>query len=162
MRRSAMTWTTVGLIALAAVAVVLAFAALKSTRGSVTPEPTASAFANPTDQPSKDADEGEPTDEELQDALPDAVEPPLLMASMSVAYRGTTGTCLGGSRLERSTDGGVQWEPVDAPQSALLSLSSVGVDAVDIIGADVACSVRVWSSNDQGETWSQPVKARGV
>jgi photosystem II stability/assembly factor-like uncharacterized protein len=144
---------------LALVAVVLAFAALRNTRSTVTPTPLASALTTPTDEPN-DKDKNGGTD--LEDALPDEIEPPLLMVSDTVAYRARTGTCLGGSTLERSTDGGRRWKPATSPAPAVLSISSVGGDAVDIVGADDRCKVRVWSSPDQGDTWSEPASASGL
>jgi hypothetical protein len=155
----------VGLIVLAVVAVVLAFAALRSTRGTGTPGPSASVLTNPSDKAGKNDGKSDGEGDgngPLGDALPDAIEPPLLMVSQSLAYRARTGTCLGGSELERSTDGGVKWEKVPSPAAAILSLSSVGGDALDVVGADDRCKTRVWSSSDQGDTWSQPASVFDV
>ncbi|MFL6182347.1 MAG: WD40/YVTN/BNR-like repeat-containing protein [Actinomycetes bacterium] len=164
MRRSG-TWTTVGLIVLAVVAIVLAFAALRSTRGSAAPGPTASVLTKPSDKQHKGNGKNGGHDKDtgtLADALPDAIEPPLLLVSSSVAYRAQTGTCLGGSALERTTNGGVKWKDAVSLSAAILSLSSVGGDAVDVIGADDRCKTKVWSSTDQGETWTGPTSASGV
>ena len=161
MRRSGMTWATVGLIVLAVVAIVLAFAALRSTRGTPAPGPSASVLTKPSDKAGK-GDNKKGHDKHsgaLSDALPDAIEPPLLMVSPSLAYRARTGTCLGGSALERSTDGGVKWKEITSPAAAIMSLSSVGGDAIDVVGADGKCKTRVWSSTDQGDTWSVPTSA---
>lgn len=155
MRRTS-AWTTIGLIVLAVVALVLAFAAMRSTRGTATPEPLASALTDPTDEPRKN--EGEQT-AELEDALPEAIEPALVMVSDTVAYRARIGSCLGGATVERSTDGGVRWRQMNSPAPAVLSLSSTGGDAVDAVGADDRCKVRVWSSTDRGESWSDAARA---
>ena len=162
MRRSG-TWTTVGLIVLAVIAIVMAFAALRSTRGTAAPGPSASVLTNPSDKQHKGDGKNDGQDKgALADALPDAIEPPLLVVSSSVAYRGQTGTCLGGSALERTTNGGVKWKDAVSPSAAILSLSSVGGDSVDVVGADDRCKTKMWSSTDQGETWTSPSSAAGV
>jgi photosystem II stability/assembly factor-like uncharacterized protein len=162
MRRTGTTWATVGLIVLAVVAIVLAYAALRSTRGTGTPGPTASVLTNPNDKHGKGDDKKDKHNKSqgpLADALPDAIEPPLLLVSPSIAYRAQTGTCLGGSELERSTNGGVKWKTVTSPAAAILSLTSVGGDSIDVVGADDRCKTKLWSSTDQGETWSGPASA---
>ena len=156
MRRTGVTWATVGLIVLAVVAVVLAFAALRSTRSTATPEPLASAFSDPSDQATEDPRIDEPA---LRGALPDTIEPPLLMVSPSLAYRARTGTCLGGGVVERSTNGGVRWTVVTSPAPAILSLSAVADAQVDAVGADDKCRVGVWSSTDGGKAWTGPTTA---
>ena len=110
MRRSGGTWATVGLVVLAVVVVVLVFAAMRSTRSTPTPEPLASALTTPS--PEKSGKDTEPNDD-VTDALPDTIEPPLLMVDADLAYRGRTGTCLGGAALERTTNGGRSWQPLD-------------------------------------------------
>src|SRR5829696_9323205 len=157
--RNTRSWTTVALIVLAVVAVVLAFAALRSTRGTVTPEARESALADPTSEPSDNSAGGDKAEPGLTDALPDAIEPPLVMVSDTLAYRARIGTCLGGSTFERSTDGGVRWRELPTPAPAVLALTSAGGDAVDAVGADDRCKVRVWSSTDRGKSWAGPVRA---
>lgn len=150
MRRSGGTWATVGVVVLALVAAALAFAAIRDTRSTSAPAPLASALTS-----EKDTD---PTD----DALPETLQPPLLMVDADLAYRARTGTCSGGAALERTTDGGRSWQPLDAPAEAILDLRS-GLDgSVEVVGADERCRARVWSSVDQGETWSGPTRASGI
>jgi len=156
MRRTS-SWATVGLAVLVVLALVLVFAALRSTRGTVTPEPLASALTTPSDKPTKDE-----RDPGLADALPDTIEPPLLMVTESLAYRAQVGSCLGGTTLERSTDGGQRWKDVPSPASATLSLASAGGDAIDIVGADEQCDVLVWASTDRGASWFEPAVASDV
>ena len=156
MRRTG-SLATVGLAVLAVIALVLVFASLRSTRGTVDPEPLASALTTPSDKPTK-----EPRDPELEDALPDTIEPPLLMVSESLAYRAQVGSCLGGTTLERSTDGGKRWKDVPSPASATLSLSSTGGDTLGIVGADDNCDVLLWASDDRGASWFEPAAASDV
>ena len=161
MRRSGVTWSTMGLVALAVVAVMLAFAAMRSTGSTPTPDPRASALASPNEE--KKPDKGKPNvTPSMSDALPEMIEPPLLMVDATLAYRGGTGTCLGGASLERTTNGGKAWRSLEVPAEAILDLRATGVDSVEIIGADDRCRVRAWSSADQGATWSDPSPASGV
>ena len=161
MRRSGGTWATVGLVVLAVVAVVLAFAAMRSTRSTPAPTPTGSALDTPNEEkkPNKNKPHDDPS---MTDALPETIEPPLLMVDPEVAYRGGTGTCLGGASLERTTNGGKKWRPVEVPAEAILDLRTTGTDSVEIVGADERCRVRIWASADQGETWSEPTSASGI
>jgi len=117
----------------------------------------ASALTSPSEKPTKD--ERNP---ELDDALPETIEPPLLMVTESLAYRAQVGSCLGGTTLERSTDGGQRWKDVPSPASATLSLTSTGGDAIDIVGADEQCDVLVWTSTDRGASWFEPAVASDV
>jgi photosystem II stability/assembly factor-like uncharacterized protein len=153
------TGATVGLVVLALVAAALAFAAMRNTRSMPAPEPLASALTTPSEErPDKDT---EPKADVI-DALPETIEPPLLMVDADLAYRGRTGTCLGGAALERTTNGGRSWRPVDAPAAAILDLRSAADGSVEVVGADERCRTRVWTSVDQGETWSGPVRASGL
>ncbi len=153
MQRSGGLWATVGLATLALVAGALAYAALQST-GSTSPEPLASALTTPTAKPDK-----VPTpDKNVTDAIPSTIEPPLLMVNSSLAYRGRTGTCLGGANLERSTNGGKAWKPVDVPASAIVDLRATGANSLEVFGADERCRSRLWTSADQGRTWSAPTR----
>ncbi len=102
------------------------------------------------------------TDPAMIDALPETIEPPLLMVDPDVAYRGGTGTCLGGASLERTTNGGKAWRPLTVPAEAILDLRTTGTDSVEVVGADERCRVRIWASADQGETWSEPTSASGI
>ncbi len=162
MSRVRARWASIGLVVLAVVAVVLVFTAMRSTRPTTSPEPLASALTDPRDERDEDPSKQQLDRQDVVDALPDSVEPPLLVVDADLAYRGTTGTCLGGATLERSTDGGVRWRPLDAPASAILSLEATGLDGVDVIGADDQCRTLRWSSGDRGESWSDGTKARGV
>lgn len=161
MRRSGGSLATVGLIMLAVVALVSAFAAMRSTRSSPTPTPTGSALATPSED--KKPNKGEPGgDPGVTNALPETIEPPLLMVDAELAYRGRTGTCLGGATLERTTNGGNAWRPLDVPAEAILDLRAVGAGSVEVVGADERCRVQVWSSVDAGQTWSEPARASGI
>jgi len=161
MRRSGVTWTTVGLVVLAVAAALLAFAALRSTGSSPTPTPRASALDSPNEE--QKPDKGKPSvTPSMSDALPDTIEPPLLMVDTKLAYRGGTGTCLGGASLERTTNGGKVWRPLEVPAEAILDLRTTGADSVEVIGADDRCRVRVWTSADQGTTWSAPTPVPGI
>ncbi len=156
------TWATVGLVALAVVAVVLAFAAMRSTRSAPDPTPSGSALATPNEETKSD-NGGKPDDDRsITDALPENIEPPLLMVDTDVAYRGGTGTCLGGAALERTTNGGKSWRPLEVPAEAILDLRTTGTDSLEVVGADERCRVRIWASADQGETWSEPTSASGI
>lgn len=160
MRRSGGTWATVGLVVLAVVAVVLAYAAMRSTRSTPAPEPLASALTTPS--PDKSGKDTEPSDDDVTDALPDTIEPPLLMVDADLAFRGRTGTCLGGAALERTTNGGRSWQPLDSPAEAILDLRSAADGSLEVVGADDRCRTRVWTSADSGETWSAPAPASGI
>ena len=112
MRRTGGTWATVGLVVLGVVAAVLAFAAMRSTQATPTPAPSGSALATPNEEEKPGKDNKSDTEPPTTDSLPKAIEPPLLMVDTEVAYRGSTGTCLGGASLERTTNGGrlgVRW-----------------------------------------------------
>ena len=153
------TWATVGLVVLAAAALVLAFAAMRSTRATPVPTPSGSALA-PADEDANQPRGNEPDDDATAtDALPEAIEPPLLMVDTALAYRGRTGTCLGGAALEGTTNGGRSWRPLEVPAEAILDLRTTGADSVEVVGADEQCRVRVWSSPDRGQTWSGPSPA---
>jgi hypothetical protein len=141
----------VGIVALAVVAGGLALAALQSTAPTA-PEPLASALTSPTATPEKDAK----PDKNVTDAIPSTIEPPLLMVNGSLAYRGRTGTCLGGADLERSTNSGRTWQSVDVPASAIVDLRATGTNVLEILGADERCRARAWTSSDRGRTWSGP------
>jgi hypothetical protein len=149
----------VGLVVLAVVAVTLAFAAMRSTRAVPDPAPLASALTTPS--PSKSGKTAEPTDD-VTDALPPTIEPPLLLLDADLAFRGRTGTCLGGAALERTTNGGRTWRPLDAPAAAILDLRAAADGSVQVVGADERCRTQVWTSTDQGETWSGPAPASGI
>ncbi len=155
MQRSGGLWATVGIAALALVATALAYAALQST-APTTPAPLASALTSPQD--SKPVNDPKPGPK-VSDAIPSVIEPPLLMVNGSLAYRGRTGTCLGGADLERSTNGGQSWRPVEVPASAILDLRATGASAVQVLGADERCRTRLWTSTDKGRTWSGPTSA---
>jgi hypothetical protein len=175
MRRGATTWSIVGLVALAVVAVVVAVAALRSTSGSPRPPaagPTTVAGTGQAGGSASGGTSGGSGDDEdgggsgsnggLADALPGSAQPPMLLVSPALAYRAKTGSCLGGAALERSTSGGKRWTPLVSPAAAVLALSSSGGDAVTLVGADNSCQVRVWTSSDQGATWSAPSAPSGV
>ena len=81
------------------------------------------------------------------------------MVDTDLAFRGRAGTCRGGASLERSTDGGSAWRPLEVPVSAILDLRSTE-SAVEIVGADTRCRVRVWTSTNRGRSWSDPAPAR--
>ncbi|MEO8107873.1 MAG: sialidase family protein [Actinomycetes bacterium] len=155
MQRSGGTWATVGLVVLAVVAAVLAYSAMQNT-AATTPAPLSSALTNPTDDATA-TNEPKPG-KNVTDAIPETLEPPLLMVDADLAFRGRTGTCLGGANLERTTNGGGVWRPLEVPASAILDLRSTGGD-VEVVGADERCRVRVWNSTDRGQTWSDPVPA---
>ncbi len=95
------------------------------------------------------------------DALPETIEPPLLMVDSEVAYRGGTGTCLGGAPSSAPPTAVRAGSP-EVPAEAILDLRTTGTDSVEIVGADERCRVRIWASADQGETWSQPTSASGI
>jgi hypothetical protein len=158
MQRSGGTWATVGLVVLGVVAAVLAFAAMQSTKGT-TPAPLSSALTEPTeDAKPETSNQADKADKNVTDGLPETLEPPLLMVDADLAFRGRTGTCLGGANLERTINGGAVWRPIDVPAAAILELRSAGA-AVEVVGADARCRLRVWSSADRGGTWSDPVPA---
>jgi hypothetical protein len=161
MRRSGATWTTVGLVVLAVLAVGLAFAALRSTSSGPAPAPGASALESPNEE--QKSDKGKPNvTPSMADALPEMIEPPLLMVDRKLAYRGGTGTCLGGASLDRTTNGGNAWRPLEVPAEAILDIRTTGVDSVELIGADDRCRVRLWASADQGNTWAAPTPIQGI
>ncbi len=162
MRRSGLTWTTVGLVLLAVVAGFLAFAALQSTRGTPAPAPSGSALASPNEAQKSGQDNRPSVTPSMADALPETIEPPLLMVDAKLAYRGGTGTCLGGASLERTTNGGNAWRPLEVPAEAILDLRTTGVGSVEVIGADDRCRVRMWTSADRGTTWSAPTPVAGI
>ena len=162
MRRSGGTLATVGLALLAVVAVGLAFAAMRSTRGTPTPTPSGSALAPSTQDAKQDKGNKPDTDPSATDALPEAIEPPLLMVDADLAYRGRTGTCLGGAALERTTNGGKAWRPLEVPAEAILDLRTIGANSVEVVGADQQCRVRMWTSADRGQTWSEPTPTTDV
>lgn len=172
MGRGGSTWTTVGLIVLAAVAGVLSFAAIQSTQGSVPlappipdqagPSPVSTASEAVEGDGDGDGGDGGGDGGSLGDALPETLEPPLLLVSSTLVYRATTGSCLGGAELERSTNGGKRWTPLISPASATLSLTSTGGETLTMVGADSTCEVKVWTSTDQGATWSAPTPASDV
>jgi photosystem II stability/assembly factor-like uncharacterized protein len=163
MSRARASWTSIGLVVLAVVAVVLAYAALSATRGTVSPEPLASALNDPKDEKKSDEPLKQQIDRgDVVDALPESAEPPLLVVDAELAYRGTTGTCLGGATLERSVDGGARWRPVEVPAAAILTLEATGVDGVDVVGADDRCRTVTWSTTDRGETWSDGRRVTNV
>lgn len=157
MRRSGATWATIGIVALGVVAAVLAYAAMQNTKGT-TPAPLSSALTAPTET-AKAQQDPKPA-KNVTDALPATLEPPLLMVDADVAYRGRTGTCLGGANLERTTNGGRVWRPIDVPAAAILDLRTAG-GALEVAGADARCRVRVWTSTDRGNTWSDPALPSG-
>lgn len=159
MRRSGGTWATVAIVVLAVGAVALAFAAMRSTRGTPAPAPTGSALDAPNEHTKNHDGTNDP---DVVDALPETIEPPLLMVDADLAYRGRTGTCLGGSALEQTTNGGKKWRPLDVPAEAILDLHSIGPDSVEVIGADERCRVRMWTSADRGQTWSAPTSTSDI
>ncbi|HUV49286.1 MAG TPA: hypothetical protein VMX11_09930 [Actinomycetes bacterium] len=154
MQRSGGTWATVGLAVLAVVAAVLAYSAMQSTK-STTPAPLSSALTTPTDEATavKDPKPGK----NITDEIPETLEPPLLMVDANLAFRGRTGTCLGGANLERTNNGGAVWRPVEVPASAILDLRSTG-GGLEVVGADGRCRLRAWTSTDRGRTWSNPAR----
>ena len=121
----------------------LAFAAMRSTRSTPTPTPSGSALAAARTRSRSRTRTTSPTRRRPPtDALPEAIEPPLLMVDTEVAYRGSTGTCLGGASLERTTNGGKTWRPLEVPAEAILDLRTTGADSVEVVGADERCRVR--------------------
>lgn len=152
MQRSGGTWATVGLVLLAVVAAVLAYSAMQSTKAT-TPAPLSSALTTPTEDAEVDNDPK--PGKNVTDAIPATLEPPLLVVDANLAFRGRTGTCLGGANLERTTNGGGVWRPVEVPASAILDLRSTG-GALEVVGADDRCRARAWTSTDRGQTWSNP------
>lgn len=157
MRRA--SWGTAGLVVLAVVAVVLAFAAMRATRPSAPPAPAGSALAAPSPSPGRDGDRGP---DDVSDAVPPVVEPPLLLADVDVAYRGTSGSCLGGATLERTSDGGRRWASVTVPAAGIYALAGTGGAPLQLIGVDSDCTLQQWVSADGGRTWSAPAPASGV
>jgi hypothetical protein len=183
MRRWGSTWATVGLVVLAALAVVLSWAAIDSTYGRGAQAPLASVITEPTrdadpggdedDQEVPDRSQGSAPGQDLEgddgeddaassDGLPAGIEPPLVMVSRSIAYRASVGSCTGGATVDRSTTAGAQWTEVMTPAVAVLDLMSSRGDDVRLLGADATCDVSVWTSTDSGETWSAPESAAGV
>ena len=155
MRRFAFSWSALAVVALAAVTAVLAVAALRapSTGSGATPAPTGSALSNPptvTQQPGGARDIGAPD-----------VEPPLALVDLRHAYRGSVGTCSGGSTLERTIDGGESWQSVDAPVAALTDIDAKTSVVVTVVGADASCRPASWSSTSAGREWSGPAVTAG-
>ena len=140
---------------LGVIAVALAYAAMQNTKGAA-PAPLSSALASPTDDGTGDGSDPDPKPgKNVTNALPETIEPPLLMVDADLAFRGRTGTCLGGAQLERTTNGGGVWRPIDVPAAAIFDLRSTGTD-VEVVGADERCRLRGWTSTDRGLTWSDP------
>ncbi len=88
MQRSGGTWATVGLVVLAVAAAFLAYSAMQSTQGT-TPAPLSSALTTPTEDAKADKDPK--PGKNVTDAIPETLEPPLLMVDESLAFRGRTG-----------------------------------------------------------------------
>ncbi len=149
MRHFAWSWSALGVAVLAAVTVVLVVAALSGTGGTETPGPSPSALSHPPTV--SESPTGKPAD-----ARPPDVEPPLVLVDENTAFRGTTGTCLGGSTLERTTDGAATWEPIQPPANAILQLNAVTSAVVNVVGADETCQTATWISNTAGRVWDGP------
>lgn len=159
MRR--VSWATLALVVLAVVAVVLAFGAMRATRPSAPPQPAGSALGAPSSSPSPSRD-GDRGPDDVPDAVPPVVEPPLLLADVDVAYRGTSGSCLGGATLERTSDGGRRWVSVTVPAAGIYALTGTGGAPLQLIGVDSDCTLQQWVSADGGRTWSAPTPSSGV
>ncbi|HVQ18960.1 MAG TPA: hypothetical protein VMT27_07985, partial [Actinomycetes bacterium] len=150
-----MSISAIAVVLLAALTVVLAVAALRETGSPVTPTPGASALSHPprvtastTSQPS--------------DARAPAVEPPLLLADQNVAYRGRSGTCLGGGTLEQTTDDGASWHSVSAPVQGILQLQALSAASVDVVGVDSGCTPALWATTNSAKSWAGPSDPAGM
>lgn len=159
MRRA--SWATLALVVLGVVAVVLAFAAMRATRPTAPPQPAGSALGAPSSAPSP-SQGGDRGPDDVPDTVPPVVEPPLLLADADVAYRGTSGSCLGGATLERTSDGGRRWVSVTVPAQGIYALAGTGGAPLQVIGVDSDCALQQWVSADGGRTWSAPTPASGV
>ena len=156
MRRVGISWSVVAIAALALVTGVLALAALHSSgsAANVTPLPTASALGNP----------GGPDTNKTKaknDTVPD-VEPPLSMVDPSLAYRATVGTCLGGSTVEMTQDGGLSWVKWRSPVTALTSIRGQTTAVATVIGGDRKCDAGSWTAASGGNSWSGPHPTTGL
>ena len=154
MRHFAWSWQALGVVVLAAVTAVLVVAALSGTGGTAVPGPSPSALSHPPTVSET------PTDDPA-DARPADVEPPLVLVDESTAFRGTTGTCLGGSTLELTTDGAASWRSVKSPANAILQLDAATSAVVNVVGADETCQAATWVSNTAGRVWDGPGATAG-
>ena len=70
--------------------------------------------------------------------------------------RATRGSCEGGSAtVELSTDGGATFETADVgPVTAVLRVSVTPPSEMFVVGADDACDLATYSSDDRGKTWT--------
>ena len=140
MRRNAFSWSALAVIVLAALTAVVVVAALSGPAGGAgaVPGPTGSALTNPTtviEEPGTPANVSDPD-----------VEPPLDLVDGRYAFRGTVGTCQGGSTLERTSDGGVSWELLESPATAMSDLDAKTSVVITIVGADESCELGSWTT----------------
>ncbi|MFZ0325535.1 MAG: hypothetical protein WAN48_15560 [Actinomycetes bacterium] len=87
-----------------------------------------------------------------------AVEPPLVLTSATDAFRATSGTCLGGGAVFRTSDGGTTWTKLSVDASAVLTLRADSTSSVQAVVANgTGCDPLVLASTDSGVTWvNQP------
>src|SRR4051812_35543859 len=157
MRRSSIA--VIGIAVLAVVVMLLVIAAVRSTRGGVTPTPLSSAF-QPNDQKTKHHPAKKSADP--RDAMPPTAQPPSLLVDASVAYGGRAGSCFGGAAIQTTTDGGANWSAIDVPANAVLLMRSTAASQLTVVGADGKCRIRQWTSSDSGSTWSGATNVSNV
>jgi photosystem II stability/assembly factor-like uncharacterized protein len=156
MARSRLTWSAVALALLAAVTVWAALAALRATSAAPPARPEPSALAGRTSPAATPEPSGTVVDARLQ-----PTQPILTLVDDRTAYRGTAGTCEGGATLERTTDGGRTWKPLDVPVAHLLAVEVVTTTSLQLVGSAAGgdCQPTVWVSGDRGGTWNGPQDA---
>ena len=156
MRQRKWSWSVVVVLLLTALAVVLVVAALRGPgTPPTTPIPKGSAFHDPST-----VGKGETT--KPSDARAADVEPPLVLVDAKTAFRGTTGTCLGGSTLERTTDAGATWQKVKPPAAEVLSIDAESSTVLRVVGADDSCEAGLWNSVDGGIDFNGPSPTAGL
>ena len=156
MRRFAFSWSAVAIVALVGIAFMLTVAALRApgdAPGTV-PAPTGSALSDP---PTVKAKPGKTVDVGVPD-----VEPLLSLVDRETAFRGAVGTCLGGSTMERTVDGGATWGRIKSPANALTQVVAGTSVVVSVVGAGEDCRAASWSSSTGGRTWNGPGATAGL
>src|SRR4051794_19843218 len=156
MRRSSIA--VIAIAVLAVVVMVLVVAAVRSTRGGVTPTPLSSAF-QPNDQKTKHSAK---KSADPRDAIPPTAQPPSLLVDASVAYGGRAGSCFGGAAIQTTTDGGANWSAIDVPANAVLLMRSTAASQLTVVGADSKCRIRQWTSSDSGASWGAATRVSEV
>lgn len=149
---------TIGLVTLLVLDLVLVVWALwpsgrnAPAAASSPPSASSSSTAGPSASPGASATGSARTD-------PTPLDRVLVAVNDRTAWLATTGTCEEPGAVQVTTDAGATWTASDAPGAVTRLRPSGRNEAFVVGGTGEDCAMRLWTTGDAGQAWSDPASA---